>query len=182
MNSKKHSARTPKRSGKHSVKGTGAFVGHALALFGLWLVLTEGAVAPIAASLIVAPALLAAFLLGRPPGARLRLVGLLRFIPFFLWESLRGGIDVAWRALNPRMPLAPALVEYPLRLTDRRERVLLANVLSLVPGTASAELGKDRIRLHVLDVRLPIERTVRRAEANVAAVFGHALGAPRERG
>lgn len=37
-------------------------------------------------------------------------------VPFFLWHSLNGGVDVAWRAFHPRLPITPELIEYPLRL------------------------------------------------------------------
>lgn len=171
---------SPKRYRERPVgRVGGAILGRAAALTGLWWVLTEGALAPAATAVFVPVALLTAFVLDRQHRRALRAAGLLRFVPFFLWESLRGGVDVARRALDPRMPLAPSLFEYPLRLSDARERVLLASVLSLVPGTASAELGKDCIRLHVLDVRLPIERIVGDAEAAVAGLFGDALEAPK---
>ena len=39
-----------------------------------------------------------------------------RFAPIFLVRSLLGGVDVAWRAFHPGMPIAPDLIEQPLRL------------------------------------------------------------------
>lgn len=152
-----------------------AAAGRGAVLILLWWVLTEGTGGFAFAVVIVPFALWATFVLGPAHRRRLSIPGLLRFVPFFLRQSLIGGIDVARRALDPRMPLAPALFEYPLRLTDERERVLLANILSLLPGTVSAELDANRVRLHVLDVRMPIERTVRRAEARVAGMFGETL-------
>ncbi|MBE0509552.1 MAG: Na+/H+ antiporter subunit E [Chromatiales bacterium] len=46
------------------------------------------------------------------------LLGWLRFIPFFLLQSLLGGIDVARRAFHPRTPLSPTLIRYPLSLSE----------------------------------------------------------------
>lgn len=73
------------------------------------------------------------------------------FVPFFLWHSLKGGVDVAWRAFHPRLPLTPELIEYPLRLPPGLPRVILVNTVSLLPGTLSAELGDQVLKVHVLD-------------------------------
>ena len=73
------------------------------------------------------------------------------FVPFFLWHSLKGGVDVAWRAFHPRMPITPELIEYPLRLSPGLPRVILVNTVSLLPGTLSAELGGQVLKVHVLD-------------------------------
>ncbi|MGD8616246.1 MAG: Na+/H+ antiporter subunit E [Gammaproteobacteria bacterium] len=73
------------------------------------------------------------------------------FVPFFLWHSLKGGADVAWRAFHPRMPITPELIEYPLRLPPGLPRVILVNTVSLLPGTLSAELVGQVLRVHVLD-------------------------------
>lgn len=75
------------------------------------------------------------------------------FIPFFLWHSLKGGVDVAWRAFHPRMPITPELIEYPLRLPNGLPQVMLVNTVSLLPGTLSADLDGRVLKVHVLDSR-----------------------------
>ncbi|MEW6353294.1 MAG: Na+/H+ antiporter subunit E [Pseudomonadota bacterium] len=120
-------------------------------------------------------AALAASLISAPRRQRLRLAGLAQFAPFFFWESLRGGVDVARRALHPRRPLAPALVTHRLRLPSGAARVFLTNVVSLLPGTLSAELAEDELRLHVLDARLDASVMLRRVEARIAALLGVTL-------
>lgn len=87
---------------------------------------------------------------GRPqPWRPLRLF---RFSRYFLWTSMAGGLDVAWRALQPRMNLHPAWLRYRLSLPPGQPRTLMVSILSLMPGTLSAELEADDILLvHVLD-------------------------------
>jgi multicomponent Na+:H+ antiporter subunit E len=76
---------------------------------------------------------------------------LLRFFAWFLRESLRGGVDVAARALHPRLPIAPCLVEYRIGLPPGMPRTVMMSVLSLLPGTLSADLGDDgRLTVHAL--------------------------------
>ncbi len=138
---------------------------------GLWFVLTEGdTYAWWLGALVVAVATAASIVLW--PRFGLRPVGLARFLPFFLKQSLLGGVDVARRALDPRLPLDPGFVDCPLRLPPGVARVALADTMSLVPGTVSVELRDHALRLHVIDQSLPAAQTLRRLEALLADVFG----------
>jgi len=105
----------------------------------------------------------------------IRPLGLLRFLAFFALRSLSAGFDVARRAFAPGLPIAPAIVEHRLRLPPGPARVFLADTMSLLPGTLSAALAGDRLRLHVIDTGLPHERELRAAEAAVAALFGQTV-------
>lgn len=102
-------------------------------------------------------------------------IGLLRFVLFFFLQSLRGGIQVAGFALRPRLSLRPGLHEVVLRLPEGIGRVLLANTLSLLPGTLSVGLQGDRLCLHVLDARVAAEAEVRLTETRVAQMLGLVL-------
>lgn len=102
-------------------------------------------------------------------------IGMLRFLLFFFLQSLRGGVQVAGFALRPRLSLRPAIHEITLRLPEGIGRVLLANTLSLLPGTLSVGLEGNRLCLHVLDAQVPAEAAVRNAETRVAQMLGLAL-------
>lgn len=105
-------------------------------------------------------------------GRRIRIRGLVTFVAFFLLESVRGGIDVALRALHPRLPIAPAFVRYNFRLSEGPGRVFLVNTISLLPGTLSAELRDAEVMVHALDERMPVARNLGALEDRVAALFG----------
>lgn len=108
-----------------------------------------------------------------PPGpGHVSGLGLLRFLGFFFYQSLRAGTQVALIALRPRLALQPGIHEIDLRLPRGVGRVLLANTMSLLPGTLSMELRDNRLRLHVLDARAPTRAQVRSAEARVAHMLG----------
>jgi multicomponent Na+:H+ antiporter subunit E len=106
---------------------------------------------------------------------------LFRFVPFFLIRSLLGGVDVAWRALHPSMPITPHLVEYPIQLPSGLPCVFMANTVSLLPGTLSAELGSECLKVHVLNGRKDVLSELETLEQRVAALFGTSLPA-RSRG
>lgn len=93
-------------------------------------------------------------------------------MPFFLWRSLNGGVDVARRALQPRLPISPGLFDHRWRLPPGLPRVFMANTVSLLPGTLSAELEDDRLRVHVLDHTAAFASELTLIEARVARLVG----------
>ena len=125
-------------------------VSRALLFSLLWWALTDGTAG---SWWIGAPAVAGAVIISVTLVPPLGLVWreVMGFVPFFLWHSLKGGVDVAWRAFHPRLPITPELVEYPLRLPPGLPRVILVNTVSLLPGTLSAELGGQVLKVHVLD-------------------------------
>jgi multicomponent Na+:H+ antiporter subunit E len=125
-------------------------VSRALLFSLLWWALTDGSAG---SWWIGAPAVAGAVIMSVTLVPRLGLVWreVMGFVPFFLWHSLKGGVDVAWRAFHPRLPITPVLIEYPLRLPPGLPRVVLVNTVSLLPGTLSAELGGQVLKIHVLD-------------------------------
>jgi multicomponent Na+:H+ antiporter subunit E len=150
----------------------------ALALALCWWALTENAAAWAFGAPIILLAAAASLFLG--PGGHRAFRNLPFFLAFFLWNSLRSGIDVARRALHPRMPLAPAVMDFPLRLTDPAACVLLVNTVNLLPGTVVAELTERRLRVHVLDRHGPVPESLRSVEEQVAALFGLPLDRSEE--
>jgi multicomponent Na+:H+ antiporter subunit E len=108
-----------------------------------------------------------------PPGKQtIRLAGLIGFIHFFLWNSLRGGMQVAGMALRGRAALQPGIIELRVTLPPGGARILLVNALGLMPGTLSVDLDDTRLRLHVLDSCLPIIAETLALEASIAGLFG----------
>ena len=157
--------------GKH---GGATIVSRGVLFSIIWWILTDGAtlswwigVPAVSLAVITSAALL--------PPVPFVWYELLRFTPSFLLRSLLGGMDVAWRAFHPAMPIAPDLVEYPLRLPPGLQRVFLANTISLLPGTLSAELGENCLTVHVLDGRKDISSEIGAVEQRVARIFGTTL-------
>lgn len=125
-------------------------VSRALLFSILWWALTDGAtgswwigVPAVAGATVISIAMMP------PLGLVWREV--IRFVPFFLWHSLKGGADVARRAFDPRMPITPKLIEYPLQLPPGLSQVAMVNITSLLPGTLSAEIKGQVLKVHVLD-------------------------------
>ena len=140
----------------------------------LWWILTAADTASwiIGIPTVIAATTVSLALFPTTPG-RLRLYSCVRFAGFFLRESWRGGLDVAWRAVHPCLPLAPLLLECQLRLQDETARVFLANTLSLLPGTLSATLHDDSLIVHALTGTPDrVKAELRIVETYVADLFG----------
>lgn len=78
-----------------------------------------------------------------------------RLFLVFLRELLVSAVAVAWAVLNPRLKLKPAIVAVPLDLrTDWRISVL-ANIVTLTPGTTSLHVSEDlsTLYVHAMDCR-----------------------------
>jgi multicomponent Na+:H+ antiporter subunit E len=101
-----------------------------------------------------------------------RLAGWYGFLRFFLWHSIRSGIQVAGMALRGRAALRPALIRLAVTLPPGGARVLLVVALGLMPGTLGVDLDDAGLRLHVLDVRLPVAAETRALETAIAGLFG----------
>ena len=101
-----------------------------------------------------------------------RLNAFLRFASLFVYYSLKSGVDVARRAFSPGLPLGPVMLEHSLRLPEGTARVFFANIVSLLPGTLSADIRSATLMVHVLDGAMPVVKQMQRLEVTVAQLFG----------
>jgi multicomponent Na+:H+ antiporter subunit E len=165
----------PAYSTKASAPPWPVFIRRALALALMWWALTGG---QWGAWWFVLPVLLAATLapLGLPEPTsvwRLSLMGCLHFVPFFLRHSIRGGLDVARRALAPRLDVQPGLYRHELEVPTETARIFLSHVVSLLPGTLSADLSGTTLTVHALSGReAEVVRDLREVERVVNRLFG----------
>lgn len=129
-----------------------------LKLFGsalvFWLIL-NASVAPDVVAVGLAVAALIAFVLPGGVsvlcGARLSLRGIgaaLGFTGYFLRELVAANLRMAALVLSPALPIRPAIVRVETRLTDPVARLLLANAITLTPGTLSVELSGRWLYVH----------------------------------
>ena len=142
------------------------------AFFALWLVLMQSlkpadlAIGVVAASLAtwVSLRLLA------PSAGRLRLGSLLMLVPHFLWQSVRAGIDVAGRALAPRVRLHPGFVRFPTDLPAGLARNTFTTITSLLPGTVPCGEEDGVLVYHCLDTTQPVVAQLSDEESRLAGV------------
>ena len=88
-------------------------------------------------------------------------------------QSLIAGIDVARRALDPRLPLCPGFVTVSPRLPPGTPRDAFYALASLMPGTLPADTNEDgTLLVHCLDTGQPVAAQIAADEE----LFAQALG------
>ena len=74
----------------------------------------------------------------------------------FLVELAKANIDVAKRALNPKLPINPGFVKVPSDMKSEYGRAMLANSITLTPGTITMDVteedGQTYYYIHWIDV------------------------------
>ena len=107
------------------------------------------------------------------PGVRLTAVP--GFVVFFGRQLVLGAIDVGWRALGPTSKCSPDWRRYPLRLSAPASQRLLASLISVLPGTCSAQIEshpqRNQLLLHVLDQHANWQAGVAALELQLAGLL-----------
>lgn len=151
----------------NSVEEESGSLAHGIFLFFLllafWLLLagslgTEELLAGVLVALVVT-------LISRPHlaifnGLRLTPAAILPFFAYltlFTMALIRANIDVARRVLSPSLPLRPALVEVRTGLQSPLGRLILANSITLTPGTLTVDVRGERLLIHWIDAPLGID-------------------------
>ncbi len=74
------------------------------------------------------------------------------FLGVFFIELIKSNLDVTRRVLSPSLPINPGFVEVKTKLKSKFARMLLANTITLTPGTLTVEVKDDSYFIHWIDV------------------------------
>lgn len=83
----------------------------------------------------------------------MKLLAYIRFSAIFMVELVRSSVAVARAILTNDMSMRSAVVAVPLDLASRTDAALVANAVTLTPGTTSLHLSNDgrALYVHVMD-------------------------------
>ena len=76
---------------------------------------------------------------------------MLRYLGVFLLALLHANIDMARRVLSPSLPINPAMVEVETQLKSSLGKLILANSITLTPGTLTVDVVGERLLVHWVD-------------------------------
>jgi multicomponent Na+:H+ antiporter subunit E len=125
----------------------------------VWLALTstvnlQELTAGIIISLILSLVLSKNYLeLGLPPLSIKRIFFSIVYILVLLLEIVRANFDVAYRVIHPKMPIKPGIVTIKTSLKQDIAKLILANSITLTPGTFTLDILGDTLLVHWINVK-----------------------------
>ena len=97
-----------------------------------------------------------------------RLIGILIYMLVFLKELLIANLDVAKRVLSPGLNINPGIVKIKTDLKTDVGKMLLANSITLTPGTLTVDIKDDYLYIHWIDVG---SKDIEKATNDIAGSF-----------
>jgi len=128
-------------------------------LFVIWLFLTtsfhwQEISVGIFISLILALYLHKNYLeLGLPKITIKKIIYFIMYIIVLLIEIVKANFDVAYRVLHPSLPIKPGIVVIKTKLKQDIAKTILANSITLTPGTFTLDIEEDELLIHWIYVR-----------------------------
>lgn len=99
------------------------------------------------------------------------------YIFFFIYALIKANLDVAFRVLHPKLPINPGIVKVKTNLKSKLGRLVLANSITLTPGTLTVETHGEHFYIHWIDVQgknieESTEQIVQDFERFLGVIFG----------
>lgn len=96
------------------------------------------------------------------------------FLPYLLWEAVVANLAIARVVVSPSLPIDPSTTTVAVPDASDLERAVLANAISLTPGTLTVDVQGDRFVVHTLTPATRAELLSGRLPRAVRFVFGRA--------
>jgi multicomponent Na+:H+ antiporter subunit E len=80
------------------------------------------------------------------------LIAAVGYVFFFVRELVKSNLNLARIVLSPALPLNPGIVKVRTRLKSRMGRLLLANSITLTPGTLTVDIDGEWLYIHWVTV------------------------------
>jgi len=91
--------------------------------------------------------------LGLPPLSIKRVLFSLVYVIVLFWEIIKANFDVAYRVVHPKMPIKPGVVVIKTSLKSDIGKLILANSITLTPGTFTLDVIGDKLLIHWINVK-----------------------------
>jgi multicomponent Na+:H+ antiporter subunit E len=83
-----------------------------------------------------------------------RIFWMILYVPYFSYYVIIANLDVVYRVIHPEMPIRPGIVKVRTELKSDAGRTMLANSITLTPGTLSVDLADDGyLYIHWINVK-----------------------------
>lgn len=96
------------------------------------------------------------------PNLALRWIKAVAFLGFYIKEVILSNLRVAYDVLTPRHHMKPGFIAIPLGDLTDRQILILANLITMTPGTLSIDVSADRSILYLHAMYIDDPESVRR--------------------
>jgi multicomponent Na+:H+ antiporter subunit E len=97
------------------------------------------------------------------------LIHMATYLGYFLFSLVRANLDMARRIISPSLPINPSLIEVQTSLQSDLGKMLLANSITLTPGTLTVRVQKQNLLVHWIDS--PKDRDLDQETRSIAEGF-----------
>jgi len=91
--------------------------------------------------------------LGLPSLTIKKIAFIIVYIIVLFIEIIKANFDVAYRVIHPKMPIKPGVVVIKTALKQDIAKLILANSITLTPGTFTLDIEGDKLLIHWIYVR-----------------------------
>ncbi len=74
------------------------------------------------------------------------------YVFVFVWAVIKSNIDVLLRVISPKLKIKPGIVKVKTQLKSPMARMILANSITLTPGTFIVDIKDDVFYVHWIEV------------------------------
>ncbi len=74
------------------------------------------------------------------------------YLPYFFIACVRANLDVAYRVIHPEIPIKPGIIKVRTILKSDIAKTILANSITLTPGTMSVDIDGQDLYIHWINV------------------------------
>ena len=90
------------------------------------------------------------------------------YVFVFGWALIKANLDVAFRVIKPSLPINPGIVKVKTKLKTPIGKMMLANSITLTPGTITVDIKDDTLYIHWIDVT---STDIEEATKNIVSSF-----------
>ena len=105
---------------------------------------------------------------------RFRPIAYIIYLVVFMKNLILSNWDVAKRVIDPKLPINPGIVAIKTNLKEDYKKLMLANSITLTPGTITMDVRDDTYFIHWIDV---VTSDVNEASEEIAGDFERTLSA-----
>jgi len=74
------------------------------------------------------------------------------YLPLLIFEMIKANIHMALIVLNPKLPLNSGIVKNKTKLKNEVSKLILANSITLTPGTLTVDVDEENLYIHSVDI------------------------------